>query len=197
MMVPRPASSVGFRKRRQGARHAAPPGLRRAWRGPSRGTPGQSRAGAAPRRCRSTRDSGRCDRPSSSKRLMPQNRTLRPALRGTASVTTSPKVHSPNGPSRVRRQGSRGPAGPGGAPAAPAEMALVVPPRSRRCRRARGARQRGAAHESARARGPRRERGVSAPAGGLSRRIHLWAWAGRRGRVTQSHGMCRARVSAP
>ena len=39
------------------------------------------------------------------------------------------------------------------------------------------------------------QRRVSEPVQVLSRRIHLWAWAGRRGRATQRHGMCRARVS--
>jgi hypothetical protein len=32
---------------------------------------------------------------------------------------------------------------------------------------------------------------------GLSRRIHLWAWAGGCGRAISRHGMWRARVSAP
>jgi hypothetical protein len=36
---------------------------------------------------------------------------------------------------------------------------------------------------------------VSEPAQVLGRRIHLWAWAGRRGRATQRRGMYRARVS--
>jgi hypothetical protein len=41
----------------------------------------------------------------------------------------------------------------------------------------------------------RPERGRQRAGAGLRRRIHLWAWAGRRGRATQRHGMCCARVS--
>jgi hypothetical protein len=65
-------------------------------------------------------------------------------------------------------------------------------PRNRECSRSSGAED-----EPSRARGLRREpKHISEPDAVLSRRIHLWAWAGRRGRVTQRDGMHRARVSS-
>ena len=93
----------------------------------------------------------------------------------------------------------RGPYGGGAGGCAPRAYRIATPDQApcagpastdRGCSRPSGAED-----DPSRACGPRPERGRQRAGGGLSRRIHLWAWAGRGGRATQRHGMCRARVS--